>query len=168
MLILLLLPQNILTMKKNFYIAALLCSTMKVAAQDIHIIPQPVERQQQAGMFTLTADKTIDTNTNSVENQRITKLFAEKVATATGFKLPASVNKSANKSDINFNINTTPNPTIGNEGYTLEVTPKKVILSANTEGGFFTAFRLCANCCQKRLKINQLQRQSGRFPASKS
>ena len=137
MLIRLFLPQNILTMKKNLYLIALLCSTLKVAAQDIHIIPQPVEMQQQAGMFTLTADKTIGTNTNNAENQRVAKLFAEKIATGTGFKLPTSMNKSANQNAINFNINTTPNPTIGNEGYTLEVTPKKVILSANTEGGLF-------------------------------
>lgn len=124
-------------MKKNLFLIALLFSMSKVVAQDIHIIPQPVEMQRQAGVFTLKSDMAIGTNTNSAENQRVAKLFAEKVATATGFKLSASTNKSANQSAVNFSINATPNPTIGNEGYTLEVTPQKVILTANTEGGLF-------------------------------
>ena len=95
-------------MKKKLYLIALLCSTLKVAAQDIHVIPQPVEMQQQAGVFTLKSNMIIGTNaSDSAENQRIAKLFAEKIATATGFKLPTSMNKSANQSAINFNIKVT-------------------------------------------------------------
>lgn len=124
-------------MKKYFYIAALLCSTLKVVAQDIHIIPQPVEMQQQAGVFVFKPNMMIGFNSLKEGHLKVAKLFFDKMETATGFRLLLKLNEKENQKAINFNINATPNPTIGNEGYTLEVTPKKVILSANTEGGLF-------------------------------
>ena len=154
-------------MEKNLYLIALICATLKVAAQDIHLIPQPVEMQQQAGVFTLTSNIIIGTNSKSIENQRVAKLFAEKIATATGFKLSASVNKSANKSDINFNINATPNPTIGNEGYTLDVTPKKIILSANTEGGLFYGVQTLLQLLPKEIENQSLTSAKWEIPCLK-
>jgi hexosaminidase len=124
-------------MRKILLSIALTISTMKIMAQDISIIPQPVEMQKQTGVFTLKADMVISINADDVANERVATVFADKVARATGFRLPTFSSKVVKQKPINFHINKTPNPVIGNEGYTLEVTPKNVILTANTEGGLF-------------------------------
>jgi hexosaminidase len=123
-------------MKKNIFLIALIFSTVKIIAQDLHIIPQPVEMQRQTGIFTLKQGG-IGVNPQSPESERVVRIFASKIEAATGLKYYPYWNKMVNQKTINFIINQTPNPTIGNEGYTLDVTTKKVILTANTEQGLF-------------------------------
>ncbi len=124
-------------MRNIIFLAALILSTTKNLAQDIHIIPQPVEMYRQTGVFTVKSSMAIGVPNDDAASERVGSLFADKIAVAMGFKLPTSWNKLNTKKAINFTINKTPNPTIGNEGYTLDVTPKRVILAANTEGGLF-------------------------------
>ena len=106
-------------------------------AQDPLIIPQPVEMHRQTGVFTLKSSMVIAINNDDQASQRVARLFADKIATATGFELHPHIDKMIGMKPLNFIINRTPNPVIGDEGYTLEVTPKRVILTANTEGGLF-------------------------------
>jgi hexosaminidase len=124
-------------MKKNLFLLAFILSTMNLMAQDISIIPQPVEMQRQTGVFALKSTMAIAVKNNDAASERVGSFFANKIARATGMLLPTSWGIKNKEREINFFINTTPNPVIGNEGYTLDVTPKKVILTANTEGGLF-------------------------------
>ncbi len=124
-------------MRKIRFLAALTFLTVKIMAQDPLIIPQPVEMHRQTGVFTLKSSMVIAINNDDQASQRVARLFADKIATATGFELHPHIDKMIGMKPLNFIINRTPNPVIGDEGYTLEVTPKRVILTANTEGGLF-------------------------------
>lgn len=108
-----------------FSILGILCISM---AQDI--FPKPVEMTTSKGVFQINAKTPIGYNT--VAAMRIATLFQEKFAKASGITLDLKL-----KGKIQFNINATPNTTIGDEGYTLDVNNLGVTISANNEHGLF-------------------------------
>ncbi len=142
-------------------------STMKIMAQDISIIPQPVEMQRQTGVFTLKPTMAIGVKNNDAASERVGSFFAAKIAPATGMLLPTSWGKMDKQREINFFINQTPNPVIGNEGYTLEVTPKKVILTANTEGGLFYGAQTLLQLLPKEIGNQSLTTAKWEIPCVK-
>jgi hexosaminidase len=153
-------------MKKNLFLLAFILSTMKIMAQGISIIPQPVEMQRQTGVFTLK-EGGIGVNPQSPASERVARVFADKIAPATGFKCYPFANKMVNQNVINFTLNQTPNPVIGNEGYTLEVTPAKVILTANTEGGLFYGVQTLLQLLPKEIGNQSLTTAKWEIPCVK-
>lgn len=121
-------------MKKLTYIFALLLATGSLLAQGpaIHLIPQPVEIQQNTGAFTLAKSTTV--GYNKAEARFAAELLARHLNTATGFGLAAKEGKAAT---IFLSLNASPNERIGKEGYVLEVTPKAVTITANQPAGLF-------------------------------
>ncbi len=96
-----------------------------------HIIPQPVEIQQlKSPAFRLTASTSIGGNTE--EARTIAKVLANKISTATGY--PFTIRQSGN---IQLNLTKTRNEKIGDEGYTIEVSSKTVVITANKAAGLF-------------------------------
>jgi hexosaminidase len=153
-------------MKKILFLLVFILSTLEIMAQDISIIPQPVEMQRQTGIFTLK-EGGIGVNPNSPESERVAQFFANKIAPATGLKFYPYWNKMVNQKSINFIINQTPNPVIGNEGYTLDVTPKKVILTANTEGGLFYGVQTLLQLLPKEIGNQSLTNVKWEIPCVK-
>ena len=120
-------------MTKKIVIAALaLFSTFTMRAQDINIIPTPVEMHVGKGNFTL------DANTYLVykgkEVKEVAEFFAEKVRRTTGF--PLKKGKLGKTKNIVFQLDTIIK---GKEEYMLEVTPEIVVAKARTTDGLFYA-----------------------------
>jgi hexosaminidase len=153
-------------MRHILVLAALTFSTIKILAQDISIIPQPVEMQRQTGVFTLK-EGGIGVNSRSPESERVAQFFANTIAPATGLKFYPYWNKMRNQKSINFTINRTPNAVIGNEGYTLDVTPKKIILTANTEGGLFYGVQTLLQLLPKEIDNQSLTNVKWEIPCVK-
>jgi hexosaminidase len=101
----------------------------------IAIIPEPVSIVQKQGVFTLKNNITIATPGNNADAERVAGYLSEVIATATGYK--SSIQSNAPAADIHFVIATTPDKTLGNEGYNLYVTPGSATISANTATGLF-------------------------------
>ncbi len=120
-------------MKKLIHLLLVLAATSVLAQNaSLNLIPQPVEIQQGTGSFLLTKSTTI--GYNKAEAKTTAEMLARHLNTPTGFNLLAKTDAAAN---IQFNLNATPNDKIGKEGYTLEVTPKGVTISANQTAGLF-------------------------------
>ncbi len=100
----------------------------------IAIIPQPVKVEQKTGYFTLPKNITIQTVETTDLKQTLVHL-QKKLSTATGYKVAVSGNAPA--AVIKLELNKTENQTLGNEGYTLSVTPKNIIIKANKPAGIF-------------------------------
>jgi hexosaminidase len=101
--------------------------------ESIHLIPKPVELQIQIGLYyPLTAKSTL--SYNKPEVQKIADLFLQKINTPTGLSIRASQGKMG---AIQLNLNDTPNPQLGKEGYTLESTVKGVVITANQTAGLY-------------------------------
>ena len=106
----------------------------------ISIIPQPVSVFLQKGYFLLkpqTVAISADKNAADVADflsELIHHNYGYSYNSSQGNVLSSSINT---KAGIVLNINKNVNTSIGNEGYALKVTPKKIILSANNPKGLF-------------------------------
>ena len=118
-------------MKKILSFCVLLLTMTQFNAQNTSIIPQPVDFTFTRGLpFRLTAATTI--GGNNAEAQRIATILANKITTATGFAF-----KIRTVGNIQLTLNTTPNTTIGDEGYTLSASSLGVAIVANKPAGLF-------------------------------
>lgn len=111
---------------------ALFCSLLcmfflQVSAQEkIHIIPEPVSIKEGPGHFILDNNVSISA---AKELEGTVKWFTDRIASSTGFQLkPGKQGKT-----IILQIKKESNQ----EGYTLQVTPEKVILTAASPAGIF-------------------------------
>lgn len=111
----------------------LLCMLLTLSLHaDISIIPQPVSVQPGEGSFTLKADTRIIADAGS---HNTALQLARFVAPATGYALAVTTGKMADNA-INLALDSSLTR-LGNEGYLLEVTPRRVTLRAPEEAGLF-------------------------------
>lgn len=101
-------------------------------AQAIHIIPQPVDIQALEGSFVLSKTATIGFNKS--EGRAVAEMLAQKLRLPTGFRLKTRRGPSAS---IQLNLNESPDPVLGKEGYTLLAGKKGVVIAANKPAGLF-------------------------------
>lgn len=99
----------------------------------IAIIPEPVTIKENRGTFILpqkvTISRPVDAKVDATVN-----FLKNKISVATGSVVSI---KSSGKSTISLQLNQIKNTTLGNEGYTLNVTSKNIIINANTPSGLF-------------------------------
>lgn len=115
----------------------ILCTISKAQDSLITIVPKPVSAKVLSGTFALTPDAILVYNADS--SRSIAQLFKQSIAVSTGFNNDiAHENQFLGKGKfIRFDILSTRDTVIGNEGYHLEVSPNCIEISANTNGGLF-------------------------------
>ncbi len=117
------------------FLFTLLVSAANAQNTPIHLIPQPVEVKPAAGVFLLTKASTITYNTP--EAAPLADMLAQKLAVPTGFALKAGPGKAALTGTISLSLNAVTDPRLGNEGYTMHVSPKGISIVANKSGGLY-------------------------------
>lgn len=155
-------------MKKFALFAVSLFVVSMVKAQsgsDFAIIPQPVSLEKNTGNFTLTAQTRIEADKDP-DIQRVVKFFTDQVDKATGFKLAVDpLSPAAKPNIISFSLNTTANAKLGNEGYTLEVTPTVIKAKANRAAGLFYAMQTLVQLFPKDIESPTLVKRTWTAPA---
>lgn len=112
--------------------------TLKQEHQKLHIIPQPESVDFKKGHFTLTSDTRFFLPREFLND--LGAYVKEKLMNDAGITVSVSeIDHSASKKFIRFEK--TDNPTIGNEGYTLEISKNQIICKANTYAGLFNGFQ---------------------------
>jgi hexosaminidase len=102
----------------------------------ISIIPQPVSVSVQKGYFLLKPETAIISADKSAAD--VASFLSELLHENYGFPVKNNVTKNPSfKFFFSLTIDKNANKSIGDEGYTLKVTSKKVMLSANTPKGLF-------------------------------
>jgi hexosaminidase len=111
---------------------ALLTGYQKANAQ-IAIIPVPVKTVETKGIFNLP-ENVIISAPDIPELQPTVLFLQQRLQTATGYQV-----KTTNETtgSVKLELNKTADAVIGNEGYTLSVTPEGVMLKANKPAGLF-------------------------------
>jgi hexosaminidase len=102
----------------------------------VHIIPEPVSVKVEPGYFHLTRTTAIIATTGQITD--IASMMAGMLNTPTGYHL--SVKKGAGEKQQNaiiLKLNKTPNATLGEAGYTLDVSAHRVLIAANKPHGLF-------------------------------
>ncbi|GAB3893272.1 beta-N-acetylhexosaminidase [Spirosoma agri] len=130
------------------------------AQQPIHLIPQPVDVQPQQGTFTISKTTTI--SYNQPKAQAVAAMTAQQLNTPTGFGLNA---KSGKKGAIQFDLNATPNPKLGKEGYTLDASSKGVVITANEPAGLFYGMQSLIQLLPKEIESKKPASAAWTLPA---
>jgi hexosaminidase len=135
-----------------------------VKAQDnsIQLIPQPVEVKQSTGSYTLSNSSTI--GYDKPLGKVVAEMLAQRLSTPTGFALKAQQNKT---SEIQLNLNDTPNQLLGKEGYVLEATPKGMVISANQTAGLFYGMQTLIQLLPKEIESKSVLKSTWTIPAVK-
>ncbi|HEY4965428.1 MAG TPA: family 20 glycosylhydrolase [Puia sp.] len=119
-------------MKKITLLGTFLFSLLAAFTQNnISIIPQPVTLTVNMGNFILPSHITISADNNPGLKQALADLTS-RLSVPTGYSVSMSNSSSAT---IRLSLNQKANPEIGNEGYQLTVTNKKVTITANQSAG---------------------------------
>lgn len=100
--------------------------------RSISIIPEPVSVVKKGGYYVLPNDIVISAPSGK-EMKFINDLLAKKLSTAPGKKV--QVRNNAANANIVLALNTKTDSKIGDEGYSLSVTPGKVNINANKPAG---------------------------------
>ena len=100
----------------------------------IAIVPQPVKIEKKEGYFILPHTISIQTIETTALKQTVVDL-QKRLSVPTGYKV--SVSGNAPTATIKLLLNKTADKILGDEGYTLSVTPKKIIIKANKPAGIF-------------------------------
>ena len=108
------------------------CIATAHAQSPVSLIPQPVSVQPRTGVFTLTKNASI--HYNKSEGQAVADMLGLKLNVPTGFGIAARPGKTGT---IQLNLTDTRNAQLGDEGYTLNTSPKGVIITANRPAGLF-------------------------------
>ncbi|RNI29926.1 beta-N-acetylhexosaminidase [Rufibacter immobilis] len=105
-------------------------------APALALIPEPVQVAQTKGTFELTAKTVIVLPKGHEAHLGVAQLLSQRLQVPTGFALPVKVG-ARKKNSIQFQLFPQPQPELGSEGYTLEVTPQAILLQANAPAGWF-------------------------------
>jgi hexosaminidase len=124
------------------------------------LIPVPVHIQQQSGAFVLTNSATI--GYNKTEAGAAAEIFATFIRTPTGYTIVPSKGASAS---IQFTLLEPANKQIGKEGYVLNVSPERIVLSANTPAGLFYGMQTLLQLLPKEIEMNNVSLAAWSIPA---
>ena len=102
---------------------------------ELHIIPEPVSVTVHDGYFQLKPNTSFVAGDSAA--QEVALFFAKMLKTPTGYHLFAQKEKTGNGNAIILRINNTRDSILGDEGYTLRVTSKIIIITANRPNGLF-------------------------------
>ncbi|MCT4587019.1 MAG: beta-N-acetylhexosaminidase [Carboxylicivirga sp.] len=110
----------------------LLTLASSMQAQDLALVPKPVELKKQEGTFLLDKHTTI---TYAISLAREAEFFTSQIKVATGLDIKRTDTKT--KQLIELKLDNTINESIGEEGYQLVVEKKKVTITAKSNTGIF-------------------------------
>jgi hexosaminidase len=100
------------------------------------LIPVPVEvRPSDGAPFTITATTALSVQPGSAEITGIAEKLAYILRPSTGFPIP--VNSSATASDGSIRLELASDAALGDEGYRLDVSAARIVLTANRPAGLF-------------------------------
>lgn len=146
-------------MKKLILLLMFLFATKAYNQTPVNLIPKPVEMKPGGGTFNLSKGSSISFTTP--EARFVAENLAGKINMATGFGLRP---RQANSGSILLKLNKTPDPEIGTEGYTLEVSARKIIISANQTAGLFYGTQTLLQLLPKEIESNVTVRAKWSLP----
>ncbi|MBL0024987.1 MAG: family 20 glycosylhydrolase [Saprospiraceae bacterium] len=115
---------------KKLFLVLVLASNLLIAQRNVSIIPQPVSLQINQGAFVIDNSTAVKFNTADKELKLAVNFFSAAIRNISGKTL--LLNDVA-KNNIVFKIAKTNG--IGDEGYTLNVSPSSITIVANTKAG---------------------------------
>ncbi|GAB4022466.1 beta-N-acetylhexosaminidase [Spirosoma koreense] len=114
-------------------IALITITGLQAQTADYAIVPKPVHLEPRSGRYTLPAKPTIAVQSTNAEVRRIAQMLADQLGKSTGTTPTVTTGKSAK----GISFVSAKNDKLGPEGYTLTVSPKQIVITADQPQGFF-------------------------------
>lgn len=138
-------------MKKSFYL--LLCAIILFAycnfgcssdkKNTYAIIPTPVSLVEMNGRFTFSEKSKIILSTLNDETKLTGDYLALLIKNPTGLSIPVEQGRKDISGSVFMSIDSS---IVNNEGYVLNISPKKIIIKAKSAVGMFYAVQTSDNC----------------------
>ncbi len=125
-------------MKRCFLISCFIAALFSTSlAQKISIIPQPLSLQEKSGNFKLSSSTKIVYEHGNMDLKAISTKLSDQIKKTTGFQLKITeAGQRASKNEIILKLKS-GSDTLGNEGYTLSVSPDNIQVNAQKPAGIF-------------------------------
>lgn len=149
---------------KKIFLFLFVLSVFKVNGQNssLSLIPQPAEVKQLSGSFRLSGGTTISYNKSDLKS--VAEMLANRINVPTGYSLRVSAGASGS---IQLKLNDTPVPQLGNEGYSLDVSAKGVLISANKPAGVYYGMQTFLQLLPKEIESKSKASAQWMAPAVK-
>ncbi|GAB3699483.1 hypothetical protein GCM10027592_25600 [Spirosoma flavus] len=147
-------------MKFSHIVYLCLAVTFAQAQTPIHLIPQPVRIEPQTGAFTLNKSTTIQYN--QADGRVVAEMLSQQLNVPTGLGLSA---KSGTSGKIQLTLNQTPDKQLGEEGYTLDASAKRIVITANKPAGLLYGMQTLTQLLPKEIESKKAVSQSWTVPA---
>jgi hexosaminidase len=119
-------------MKYILLIISILVINTSIAQHNI--LPKPTKIEVRQGLFVIDKSPFLTVSENNAAVQKIAEELANKIAKHSGKNTKVLVGNFKSKVGINFL--TAKDSKFGQEGYTLDVSPKNITIIAQTSQGF--------------------------------
>ena len=103
----------------------------------VSLIPIPASIQRGQGNFILKKNTAIVLTSNQADVTRVADFLSKKLSGATGFSVPVKSGGASSNAPGIIKLAIINNATHGKEGYSLNITPIAVSISANKPAGLF-------------------------------
>ncbi len=125
-------------MKRLLLISCLILALFSASfAQKVSIIPQPLSVQEKSGNFKLSSTTKIVYEKGNIDLKAISEKLSDQIKKTTGFQLKiAEAGLKPSKNEISLQLKSGLD-SLGNEGYTLFVSPDHIEVNANKPAGIF-------------------------------
>jgi hexosaminidase len=146
---------------KHIHTLAFLLAFVAVGAQTNKpsVIPKPLQMVEGRGGFDIRKARSVTVSSSDTELNRLAAKWADRLSAAVGRPIP--VNRSGNggtfSSGIHFSLNTTPDSSLGDEGYRLLVREESIRLSANRPVGIFYGLQTLLQMCPPVMESDTLR-----------
>ena len=149
---------------KQIIIYFLLFSFFMAQAQtnSIQLIPQPVDLKPMSGVYVLSNSTSV--SYDKPESSNIALMLTQRLNVPTGFSLKAQQGKAGG---IQLNLNAVKNTELGDEGYTLEATPKGIVIAANQTAGLFYGMQTLIQLLPKEIESKVRKQANWSIPSVK-
>ncbi len=119
----------------------------------LNVIPEPVSVVEKQGVFKLPQKISI-LRPAAADNDVAVDFLVKRLREATGNQVTV---KDSGKATIQLLLNATQNPEIGNEGYTLQVNAKNIVVKANTSAGLFYGVQTLVQLFPPEIESKEVQ-----------
>jgi hexosaminidase len=116
-------------------VSFLLCLNVLSEAQKINIIPQPKSVELKAGYFILNEKTSVYYNDQQL--QFLADLTSATIKSLNKLQMPVKIKEGTKSYSKSINLVFDAKTTISKEGYIMTVSPKEIIIRANTSQGMF-------------------------------
>nr|WP_199076908.1 family 20 glycosylhydrolase [Pedobacter sp. ASV19] len=128
-------------LKKHFILCFLLLNAVNSLAQELALIPRPLEYQFTKGHFNLNKNTSLSRITDPRIPHGLVQSLMDQLNNSTKFRISK---KNHHNNTISMVLNKDHNPRLGKEGYQLNIQPAKITMQANDPAGLFYAVQsLC-------------------------